>query len=197
MSTVHELYEAIYPFALAAYAAKNSDMESAKQMARALTLECALECARLGIVSGGDGQLVGQAPRASFGTGSPGIPTFAPLVAPLGPGATALAPPGTPQQPVQHYNHLATQNPPGGVGGQQIFPPAGGKYVPPDQAGVMGTVTQASTPQAFSALGTNGIINQPEQRPSGKEVVINPSNQSMIPAVGGNGTMFVPERIVR
>ena len=83
------------------------------------------------------------------------------------------------------------------MGGQQIFPPAGGKYEPPIQAGVMGSVTQAPNPQGYNALGTNGVIQQPEQRPNGRDVVVAPGNQPMIPAVGGSGTTFVPEKIVR
>jgi len=202
MTTVHELYESIYPHALAAYAQKNSDSESAKQMARALSAECARECARLGIVAGGDDGVVAYS-SAALGTGSPGVPAFAPPVAPFGPGAAALVAPGTPQQPAQHYNYPGTQpgqarpEIPASIGGQQLFPPAGAKYTPPDQAGVVGSVTQAPTPQGYNALGTNGVINVPEQRPNGKDVVVNPSNQPMIPAVGGAGTTFVPERIVR
>ena len=203
MTTVQDLYARIYPHALAAYAQKSPDMESAKQMARAVSAECATECARLGIVTGGS-----EEPRQPqpFGSGAPGIPTFAETKL-EGNGSTPVVPPGAPMQPVQHYNHVPTQSAPSApapsvpsappIGGQQIFPPSGPKYEPPPQAGVMGTVTQVPTPAGFNALGTNGVIQQPEQRPNGKDVVVAPGNQPMIPSVGGNGTMFVPEKIVR
>jgi len=35
------------------------------------------------------------------------------------------------------------------------------------------------------------------QRPNGNDVIIAPAQKSTITAVGGNGTKFVPERIVR
>lgn len=197
-TTVQDLYARIYPFALAAYAQKSPDMESAKQMARAVSTECAMACAKLmpDIIEGGP-----EAPQhpQSFGAGAPGIPSFAETKL-EGAGPQPIMPPGAPQQPVQHYNHVATQPAPGqppSVGGQQIFPPSGPKYEPPQQAGVMGTVTQVPTPAGFNALGTNGVIQQPEQRPNGRDTVVAPGNQPMIPAVGGNGTTFVPEKIVR
>lgn len=201
--SVQDLYARIYPFALAAYAEKSPDMESAKQMARAVSSACAMECARLmpDVIEGGP-----EAPPMHpqpFGAGAPGIPSFAETKF-EGAGPMPITPPGAPQQPVQHYNHVATQPAPGQapgqppvVGGQQIFPPSGPRYEPPQQAGVMGTVTQVPTPAQFSALGTNGVIQQPEQRPNDKNVIVAPGNQPMIPAVGGNGTTFVPEKIVR
>jgi hypothetical protein len=203
MMNIRDLYWAIYPHALAAYARSNPDAESAKQMARALAGECAAECARLGIIEGAH-----EAPPRTYfpGVGAPGIPSFAQHGRPEGPGSPPMVPPGAPQQPVQHYNHVPQQQqqlPSGGqpgspvAGGQQIFPPAGGGYEPPKQAGVMGAVTQAPTPTGYSALGTNGVILHPEQRPNGKDTVVAPGMQPMVPAVGGAGSTFVPERIVR
>lgn len=188
MPTAQELYVSLLPHALSAYAAKTPDMTSAKQMAHALAEECVNECARLGIL-GGSGVERHSNPRAEQApVGTPGsIPQFA-QPNQSGGGGMALVPLGTPQQPAQHFNH---------VGGQEIVPPAGAKYEPPIQAGVMNTVVQVPTPQGYSALGTNGVISQPVQRPNGKDQVIAPSNQAMIPQVGGNGTMFVPERIVK
>jgi hypothetical protein len=197
--SVQDLYARIYPLALAAYAQKSPDMESAKQMARAVSAECAMGCARLmpDIIDGGFD--ASPARPQPYGAGAPGIPSFAETKF-EGAGPQPITPPGAPQQPVQHYNHVTMQPgaaQPSPVGGQQIFPPSGPKYEPPQQAGVMGTVTQVPTPAGFNALGTNGVIQQPEQRPNGKDVVVAPGNQPMIPAVGGNGTTFVPEKIVR
>jgi hypothetical protein len=187
MTTAKELYMSLLPHALAAYAQKTSDMTSAKEMAAALANECVSECIRLGIIAGEDGQVVLQRAPSSPLPGTAGLPTFA-QAQQQGGGAQPLVPLGTPQQPAQHYNH---------VGGQQVVPPAGSGYEPPIQAGVMGTVTQSPNPQGYSALGTNGVIAQPEQRPNGRDTVVAPGNQPMIPQVGGNGTMFVPEKIVR
>lgn len=186
MTTAKELYMSLLPHALAAYAQKTSDMTSAKEMAAALANECVSECIRLGIIDAeGQGQMAARA-LVPMTPGAAGLPTFA-QAQQQGGGAQPLVPLGTPQQPAQHYNHI----------GQQVVPPAGSGYEPPVQAGVMGTVVQGPNPQGYSALGTNGVIAQPEQRPNGRDVVVSPGNQSMIPQVGGNGTMFVPEKIVR
>lgn len=199
MTTLQDLYYDLYPHALAAYARSNPDTESARQMARSLAAECAQECVRLGIIEGAPEPA--QRYQASA-VGVMGIPSFA-QTRPEGPGSSAIVPPGAPQQPVQHFNHVqGTQPFTGGAqslpGGQQLFPPQNtAPYEPPGQAGVMGSVVQAPTPQGYSALGTNGVIQHPEQRPSGKDVVVAPSNQATIQAVGGAGTTFVPEKIVR
>jgi hypothetical protein len=204
MITPKDLYLKLVPHALAAYAQKTSDMESAKQMAHALAKECVDECARLGIIDAG----IEQAPYARSApqgapVGAPGIPTFVEPGMQAGP-ASALVPSGAPQQPAQHYNHVplagSVQGQPTGgaqpmIGGQQFIPPAGEGYQPPLQAGVMGTVTHVPTPDGHSALGTGGVISQPVQRPSGKDVVINPQQKPMIPSIGGSGTTFVPEKI--
>ena len=202
MMTPKELYMKLIPHALAAYAQKTSDMESAKQMAHALAKECVDECARLGIIDAGTQQApYGRAGQAPAGT--PGVPEFAEQGQQVG-SAAPLVPSGAPHQPAQHYNHVpvagVTQGQPTGgaqpmIGGHQFVPPPGEGYQPPLQAGVMGTVTQTQTPEGYSALGTNGVINQPVQRQSGKDVVIAPAQKSMIPSVGGAGTTFVPEKI--
>ncbi|HYX20034.1 MAG TPA: hypothetical protein VFA98_04245 [Thermoanaerobaculia bacterium] len=177
--TPKELYQKILPHALAAYVQKTPDTESAKQMAHAVAKETVDVCAQLGIFDGGIPATAENvrpyAPSGSAPGGTPGIPSFAGN----GPGAAGpapLVPSGSPHQPVQHYNHVA-----GGEG----------------QAGVMSTVTQVPTPDGYSALGTGGVISHPVQRPSGKDVVVAPGNQTSITQVGGNGTKFVPERIVR
>jgi len=171
--TPKELYKRIIPHALASYAQKTPDMESAKQMAHALAKETIDGCAQLGILEGFMPE--GEPQRRQSAVGAPGIPTFA-EGRPIGAGPAPMVPSGAPHQPAQHYNHVAE---------------------PPAQAGVMGTVTQVPTPEGYSALGTGGVITQPVQRPSGQDVVVAPANQPTITQVGGNGTKFVPERIVR
>jgi hypothetical protein len=173
--TPKELYQKILPHALAAYVRKTSDTESVKQMAHAVAKETVDICAQLGIFDGG--MPVEEQQRRAQGVGVPGVPSFA-ETRPVGAGPAPLVPSGSPHQPAQHYNH---------VGGSAEMA----------QAGVMSTVTQVPTPDGYSALGTDGVINQPVQRPSGKDVVVAPGNQSSITQVGGNGTKFVPERIVR
>lgn len=177
--TPKELYQKILPHALSAYVQKTPDTESAKQMAHAVAKETVDVCAQLGIFDGGipaDEQYRrAQGGGGGVSVGVPGVPSFA-ETRPAGAGPAPLVPSGSPHQPVQHYNHVA-----GGEG----------------QAGVMSTVHQAPTPEGYSALGTNSVISQPVQRPSGKDVVVAPGNQTSITQVGGNGTKFVPERIVR
>jgi hypothetical protein len=185
--TPKELYARIYPVALAAYAQKNSDAESAKQMAHALAKEVVDQCCSLGVfgevATSAEGQVRGR------GIGDRGVPAFA-ETRPAGTGAVPVMPAGAPQQAAQHYNHVA-------VGGREIVPPTGGQYIPPDQAGVMNHVVHVPTPESHSALGTDGVISQPVQRPNSSDTVVAPAQKSMIPAIGGNGTTFVPERIVR
>jgi hypothetical protein len=173
--TPKELYQKILPHALAAYVQKTPDTESAKQMAHAVAKETVDVCAQLGIFEGG--MPVEEQHRRAQGVGTPGVPSFAES-RPAGAGPAPLVPSGSPHQPVQHYNHVA--------GGAETA-----------QAGVMSTVTQVPTPDGYSALGTGGVISHPVQRPSGKDVVVAPGNQTSITQVGGNGTKFVPERIVR
>jgi hypothetical protein len=61
----------------------------------------------------------------------------------------------------------------------------------------MGTVHQIPTPQGHSALGTDGVIVQPAQRPTQQDTVVAPGNQLVVQQAGGAGTQFVPEHIVR
>jgi hypothetical protein len=70
-------------------------------------------------------------------------------------------------------------------------------YMPPNQAGVMNTVQQVSTPQGHSALGTSGVIAPAIQKPSGAEMVVNPQGEKAITQVGGAGAVFVPEQVAR
>lgn len=173
--TPKELYRNILPHALSAYVQKTPDTESAKQMAHAVAKETVDVCVQLGILDGG--LPTEEHYRRTQAVGVPGVPSFAESQS-AGAGPAPLVPSGSPHQPVQHYNHVA--------GGAETA-----------QAGVMSTVTQVPTPDGYSALGTGGIISQPVQRPSGTDVVVAPGNQSSITQVGGNGTKFVPERIVR
>jgi len=92
---------------------------------------------------------------------------------------------------------VAQQQQPYDVAGQKIVPPAGNTFQPPNQAGVMNNVVMAATPQGYSALGTDGVITQPIQRPNGQDAIVAPANQSVITQAGGAGTKFVPEHIVR
>lgn len=217
MLTPQKLYAKILPHALGAFAQKNgSDIESTKQSARQLSELVVRSCMELGIIGGpSDAQVGGEVPVAGSNlpfapAALPGIPSFA-SSSPAGPGAAAIVPAGTPGAPVRHYNHLpqvgTQQAPPqtpllaplagAPVGGQQLVPPAGPGYAPPEPsgAGVQHQVTHAETPKNPSAFGTTGVINQPEQRPSEQQVIVAPGNERMIPAVGGSGTMVVPERI--
>ncbi len=92
---------------------------------------------------------------------------------------------------------VAQQQQPYDVAGQKIVPPVGNTFQPPNQAGVMNNVVMAATPQGYSALGTDGVITQPIQRPNGQDAIVAPANQSVITQAGGAGTKFVPEHIVR
>jgi len=92
---------------------------------------------------------------------------------------------------------IAEQQQPYDVAGTKFVPPAGSTYQPPNQAGVMNTVVHVATPQGHSALGTDGVIAQPTQRPMGQDTVVAPQNQAVITQAGGAGTKFEPEHIVR
>lgn len=262
-SVAQELYTNILSHAMAAYAGKSSDMESAKQMAHSLASECVGECARMGLLRISDNSV--SLPSEGMGAVAPqlvsavasdapqsviGTQGMARFVQPEQKGNSpgGILPVGAPHQPVQHYNvtsqqkapaaasdvpwyppHLAhlhkpqasslaplahpigvpqaqvatgegavaMQRAPYDVGGTQIIPSAGETFVPPAQAGVMNNVVQVRTPQGHSALGTDGVISQPSQRPNTQDVIVAPSNQAVITQAGGSGTTFVPERIVR
>jgi hypothetical protein len=92
---------------------------------------------------------------------------------------------------------VAQQQQPYDVAGQKIVPPHGNTFQPPNQAGVMNNVVMVATPQGHSALGTDGVIAQPIQRPNSQDAIVAPANQSVITQAGGAGTQFVPEHIVR
>lgn len=269
MTTAQELYTNILPHAIAAYSAKTPDMESAKQMAHALTADVVNECNRMGLLNGSQSQPV--SPSQGMGAVAPQLvaavasPTSQP-VGTQGPVLFAQAeqqgnspggimPVGAPNQPPQYYGVAGATNPkpiqpaaipaapaapwfpphlahlhrpqpqtaapvarpvgvpqaivasgegavamqrmPYDVGGTQFIPSSGETFVPPAQAGVMNNVVQVPTPQGHSALGTDGVIVQPSQRPNTQDVIVAPSNQAVITQAGGSGTMFVPERIVR
>jgi hypothetical protein len=256
MATAQDLYTKILPHAMAAYAGKSSDMESAKQMAHALASECVGECARLGLLEGTarEERPYGMMPSSSVnvapGSGAQGLARFA-EPDPQGGTQSGIAPVGSPYQPAPHYNvtggatevapqppapvtqpatpwyppHLrylhepqtpapvpsrtpqalvasgagtvARQQEPYDVGSMKVVPPTGSTFVPPAQAGVMNNVVQVPTPQGHSALGTDGVIVQPSQRPNTQDQIIAPGNQSVITQAGGAGTMFVAERIGR
>jgi hypothetical protein len=169
MTTAKELYTKLLPHTLASYAATSYDVVSAKQMAHALTLDCVNECARLGLLDDGQSQYSQQMQSPQF--------------------SAAEVQPG----PIAQPNFVAGQP----IGGQQIIPPVGAGYAPPAQAGLMGTVIQVQTPEGHSALGTDGVISQPTQRPNTQDQVVAPQNQLVVQQAGGAGTQYVPERIVR
>lgn len=125
----------------------------------------------------------------------PAAPWYPPHLAHL---HAPQVPVGTPQAQVAlGQGAVAMQKTPYNVGGTQVVPATGDTFVPPAQAGVMNHVVQVPTPQGHSALGTDGVISQPSQRPNTQDAVIAPSNQLVITQAGGAGTTFVPERIVR
>jgi hypothetical protein len=261
VTTAQELYTKILPHAMAAYAGKSSDMESAKQMAHALASECAGECARLGLLEGisAEQRPYGSLPAVNASgnanvapsSGAQGLARFV-EPDPQGGTVSGVSPVGSPYQPAQHYNvagnsdqtasqpsalaaqpatpwyppHLrylhepqaasaqvqsrapqaqiasgagmvARQQEPFDVGGMKVVPPTGNTFVPPAQAGVMNNVVQVPTPQGHSALGTDGVIVQPSQRPNTQDQIIAPGNQAVITQAGGAGTTFVAERIGR
>jgi hypothetical protein len=90
---------------------------------------------------------------------------------------------------------VASQMRPYDVGGTKIVPPTGSTFQPPNQAGVMNNVVHVATPQGHSALGTDGVIAQPIQRPNSQDTIVAPGNQAVITQAGGAGTQYVPERI--
>jgi hypothetical protein len=92
---------------------------------------------------------------------------------------------------------VAQQQQPYDVAGQKIVPPHGNTFQPPNQAGVMNNVVMAATPTGHSALGTDGVIAQPIQRPNSQDMIVAPANQPVVTQAGGAGTQFVPEHIVR
>ena len=132
-------------------------------------------------------------------TAAPAAPWYPPHLAHLHQQQpVATVPVGTPQAQVAlGQGAVAMQKAPYQVGGTQVIPASGDTFVPPAQAGVMNHVVQVPTPQGHSALGTDGVISQPSQRPNTQDAIIAPSNQLVITQAGGSGTMFVPERIVR
>jgi hypothetical protein len=124
----------------------------------------------------------------------PQAPSAAPVA---GPGGVPIRYPAAQAQVALGEGSVAAQRAPYDVGGTMIVPSAGETFVPPAQAGVMNHVVQVPTPQGHSALGTEGVIAQPAQRPNNQDVIVAPANQSVITQAGGSGTTFVPERIVR
>ena len=174
MATAQELYTNILPHAMAAYAAKSSDMESAKQMAHALASECVNECARMGLledvsmapaIGGGNGRLPAPAPMvmssqvAQPGSGAQGLARFAETETQGGsPGG--IMPIGAPHQPAQHYNVT------GGPGAPQppapIAAPAAPWY-PPHLAHLHRPAPMAP---AAVCVGTSGFCRYRRTEPS-------------------------------
>ena len=122
-------------------------------------------------------------------------PIAQPLVATAAPQVQGANGPETPV--ALGEGHVVQAAQPMDVAGTKIVPPSGQTFAPPAQAGVMNTVVQTPTPEGHSALGTGGVIAQPIMRPAVHETVVNPANQKMIPMVGGAGSTFVPEKVVR
>lgn len=110
--------------------------------------------------------------------------------------APVATPVGIPQptQMVPGAGEMAEQP---SVGGQRIVTATGDGYMPPAPTGVMNTVMHIPTPNGHSALGLNGVISQPEQKPNQYEQVVAPQGQRVITPVGAGGSMYVPERIVK
>lgn len=148
-----------------------------------------------GMMSGvGGGPAQPPAPQTA-----PAAPWFPPHLAHLHrPSAAPVVPVGTPQSQIASgQGQVATQQQPYDVAGTRMVPPVGNTFVPPAQAGVMNNVVQVPTPQGHSALGTDGVIAQPSQRPNTQDVIVAPQNQLVVQQAGGAGTMFVPEQIKR
>jgi hypothetical protein len=145
---------------------------------------------------------------AAMGSAPPSVPWFPPHLAhlfqPTAPPAATVPVVGN-QGPgyaqgarvASGAGTVAQQQQPYDVGGTKIVPPTGSTFQPPNQAGVMNNVVHVATPQGHSALGTDGVIAQPIQRPNSQDTIVAPANQSVITQAGGAGTQFVPEHIVR
>jgi len=145
-------------------------------------------------VTGGPG-----APQPPAQVAAPAAPWYPPHLAYLHqPQPMAPAPVGVPQaQVASGQGVVAMQKQPYDVGGMTFVPPTGDMYAPPAQAGVMNNVVQVPTPTGHSALGTDGVIVQPSQRPNTQDKIVAPGNQAVITQAGGAGTTFVPEQIKR
>jgi hypothetical protein len=129
---------------------------------------------------------------------APAAPWYPPHLAHLHQPSPPPIPVGTPYaQVASGQGQVAQQQQPYDVAGTKIVPPTGSTFVPPAQAGVMNQVTQVPTPQGHSALGTDGVIAQPSQRPNTQDQIVAPAAQLVVQQAGGAGTTFVPERIVR
>jgi hypothetical protein len=129
---------------------------------------------------------------------APAAPWFPPHLAHLHQPPVSAAPLGVPQARVAlGQGQVASQQAPYDVGGMRVVPPTGNTFVPPAQAGVMNNVVQVPTPQGHSALGTDGVISQPSQRPNTQDMIVAPGNQLVVQQAGGAGTTFVPEQIKR
>jgi hypothetical protein len=83
------------------------------------------------------------------------------------------------------------------VGGQRIVTATGDGFMPPAPAGLMNKVVHISTPAGHSALGLNGVISEPEQKPNQYQQVVAPQGERVITPVGAGGSMYVPENIVK
>lgn len=203
MTTSKELYTKILPHAMAAYTAKSSDMQSAKQMAHSLAAECVAECGRLGMledVQAASRQYAalpltqqGQQPAAS--SGAQGLALFA-ETQPQGGPVGGLVPVGSPYQPAPHYNAAgqagAAQQPPA-----MAAEPAAPWY-PPHLAHLHrqnAPAVSVGTPQAQIASG-QGQIASPMQPydVAGMRVVPPAGNTFVPPAQAGvmNNVVQVP-----
>lgn len=208
------VYVAVVTAAAPAFAAKNQDPTSVRQLSHALARDLIVDLARMGLLEdNGAGILGTAAPVAASPT--PGAPQFStPALAPPPPVAPAPAMPtishpahsatpraygvNGPEAPVAvGGGSLAQPAQPAIVNGQLVVPPPGASYTPPNQAGVMNVVQQVSTPQGHSALGTAGIISPVTQKPSGGEQIVAPQGEKVISGVGGATSTFVPEQIAR
>lgn len=307
LTTPDALYARMVPVALARLSGPGVSEATARELAHGLASECVAECGRLGLFEQRtiaaplpsqlthlhvDGQLAAQ-PEVADGavtvvggvspvTGSPSVPTFAPQGPVPGAGAPAVMPIGAPNQPTQHYNHLAQPTANGGqpqttpiapaaytampqmplpksaapqpnvvqsdvpwhpphldymyqkspapaasvpvpegtgvgvpqpaqmtpgqgatlapqtdVGGQRIVTATGDGFMPPAPAGLMNTVVHIATPASHSALGLNGVISQPEQKPNQYQQIVAPQGQRVVTPVGAGGSTYVPEHIVK
>lgn len=225
MTTSEELYSALLSEALRAYVAQTSDMESAKQMAHHLAKSCVDECVRLGWISFSSSLSAATPdpfryeapiaePYAGYATsegrppvGTPGIPTFAEMIPShasghISAGPGPILPPGSPFQPVQHYNTSSTHAPQpalphaiatqaaapwheapkkavnGGVVGAQGFEP-GRPWCPPHLAHLYRSVPlpAGAAPSGPHDVEGEGVISTP----SAPRMM---SNQTFVPPEG-------------
>lgn len=188
MTTAKELYTKILPHAMAAYTAKSSDLQSAKQMAHSLAAECVAECGRLGMledVQAATRQYVAaplvqpEQPMAS--SGAQGLAKFA-ASQPQGGPVAGVNPVGSPYQPAAHYNATGQQG--GAVQPPAVVTAPAAPWYPPHLAHLHqqpGSSIPVGTPQAQVASGQGQVASQPQPYDVGGMRVVPPVGNTFVP----------------